>query len=792
MNLFFFKIILRSLSKRGVFQIINILGLSIGLAVVLLISLLIFNEKSFDRSFKESKNIYRINSYLTSRLAGETSATTANKVGPAMKSAIPEMFATVRLFSKNYVARIKEEPVRINIMWADEDFFRLFETPFLYGTPEAVMSRPNAIALSEETANHLFGATNPMGETFSLDNNHLVEVVAVFKDYPINTSFAGCKMIAPFMHSYPASLHEQLNWSDINYETFCLLPAKADMASINAKMWKVSSEDAAETLSFRPMLQRLEDIHLYSAKYLNGHTSSRSDIGKLRLLSLMAIVILIVACVNYMNLSTARAQKRSKEIGISKTIGAKRHELITRLLSETGIYTFVSLIVAFVLAFMALPIFNNLLVEQLNFELAFKPLFLGIALLIWLATTLFSASYPVMYLSGLPPLKAIRQSVFSGKSSNATVRKILSVGQFVVSIVLIALALIIHLQTKFMYNKDLGFNPHNIIGIRPPSSQESVISALANDYRMESSVEKVARESGFFLQGNGYSLFRDVDDKTGKRLVTMRVDPDFIDLMQVKLIAGRHLNEKQPCDSITQIILNRVAVDYLQMTPEEIIGTRVMTNIGEKITEVCGVVENFNFDPLNAPIFGLCWHNGHSSTNSMIVLRVKNGNLTEQLTTYKQIFKKHFPNDIFEPSFLESEIGKTYEGIKRINLVFLIFSVLAILVACMGVFGLTAFMAEQRTKEIGIRKIMGASLMDIIFLFINNYTKLLLISLVIAIPVAWWVGYQTLQSFAYRISIAWWILTVAALITIVLTLLTVCIQAVKSAMANPVESIKTE
>jgi ABC-type lipoprotein release transport system permease subunit len=494
-----------------------------------------------------------------------------------------------------------------------------------------------------------------------------------------------------------------------------------------------------------------------------------------------------------MNLSTARAQKRSREIGISKTVGAKRYELINRLTFETGIFTFISFLTGFILAAMLLPVFNSLLGEQLQFSLAFTPLFLCIALLIWVATTVFAASYPAIYMSGFPPLLAIRSSISSPKSSHAIVRKVLTVGQFAVAIVLISWVLIIQIQIKFMNNKDLGYNPHNLIGLPLFSlPQGADLGALANDYRAESSVEMVSRESGVFFSGNGMMLMRNADDKIGSGLWSITVDPYFIDLMQLKLIAGRPLPEKQPGDSITQIILNRAAVEYLETTPEELIGRRVLAHINEKITEVCGVVENFNFEPLYQTVTPYCIHNGHSRAKSVILLRVKKGNLSEQLKTYEEIFKRHFPNEMFEPKFFDLELEKAYEGERRTSQVAIVFSMLAIFVACMGVFGLTAFMAEQRTKEIGIRKVLGASVMSIVSLFTNNYVKLLLISLVIAIPASWWVGDQYLQNFAYRISMGWWIFAVAGIVTILLTLLTVAGMAIKAAMKNPVEAIKSE
>jgi ABC-type antimicrobial peptide transport system permease subunit len=636
-------------------------------------------------------------------------------------------------------------------------------------------------------AKTLFGTANPIGETFLAENRQLMEVVAVYKDFPKNSSFWEYKMITPLIIDAQFT-----TWMNAVYETFCLLPEKADTAQVSAKMRKAVTDATNEGWWYYPVLQRLDEIHLHSAKFHRSYTSSQSDIEKVKMLSLLAVIILVVACINYMNLSTARAQKRSREIGISKTLGAKRHELITRLYLESGIFTFVSFVAAFILFFMLLPTFNNLLGEQLQFVLAFRPLFVFVALLIWLITTFVAASYPALYLSGFPPLMAIRQSSISPKSSHAVVRKVLSIGQFAVAIVLIAWVLTIQAQIRFMNNKDLGYNPEKLMYITAGmSSRDTDLGPLVNDLKAESSVEMVSRHSSPFFSGQTVTIAKDPDDHVGLSVTMQAADPDFIDIMQMKLIAGRPLPEWRSGDTIIQVILNRAAVEYIEMTPEEVIGKRVRL-FNYDANEVCGVVENFNFESLHSPVRGFGFHNIGMWPKSVIMLQLKEGNLSEQLTIYEQIFKRHFPNEMFEPKFLDLEVANAYAGERRTNQVAIVFSILAIFVACMGVFGLTAFMAEQRTKEIGIRKVMGASVLDIITLFTNSYTKLLAISLVIAIPVAWWVCNEYLQGFAYRISIAWWIFVAAALITVVLTLLTVCIQAIKSALINPVEAIKTE
>ena len=792
MNWFFFKITWRNLVKRGVFPIINIVGLSIGLTVVLLISLWIFNEWSFDRSFKESRNIYRVNSFLTKYMPGQTYCTTNNFLGPVIKESVPDVLATVRIYTRSYMTRISEQNLNIRIYWADEDFFSLFDTPFLQGLPEIAMSRPNAVAISETMAYKLFGNTQPVGETFLLDNQHPMEVVAVYKDFPANSSVHEFQVIAPYPHLYPAArLRQNIDWEDTDFETFCLLANRADIVIVGEQIRNTVSAFMGDEAFFVPSLQRLADIHLYSSDFRPAATSSSGNIEKVRTLSLLAIIILLVACINYVNLSTARAQKRSKEIGVSKTIGARRSVLMIRLFFETAVLTLLALILALVLFFYLLPVFNYLMGEQLRFEMALNPVFLLCALLIWIITTFFASLYPTVYLSGFPPLKAIRQNVSSGVSSHATIRKALSLSQFAVSIVLIVWTITIQKQLSYINSKDIGFNPHHLVGIPTSLPEGGNIEALLNDYRVQSSVVMASRAHRFLFDGSRNILKKNNDDKIGTRMITLAVDNDFTNFMQLRLIAGNHLPVRHPEDAITQMIVNKKTVEYLGMTPEEIIGKTISVDLAEAPAQVCGVVENFNYESLHHSVEPYGIYNGKRE-RSVVLLRVKEDNLTEQLRTYEQIFKRHFPNEVFEPKFAELELEKTYEAEQRISHVAIVFSLLAIFVACMGVFGLTAFMAEQRTKEIGIRKVLGATVWNIVSLFTNSYTKLLGISLVIAIPAAWWVGNRYLQNFAYRISLSWWIFAVAALITIVLTILTVSMQAFKAATKNPVEAIKSE
>ena len=416
-----------------------------------------------------------------------------------------------------------------------------------------------------------------------------------------------------------------------------------------------------------------------------------------------------------------------------------------------------------------------------------------------MVTTFVAASYPALYLSGFAPLTVIRQSVFTKGSSHALVRKGLSIVQFSVAVILISWVIIIQAQMNFVNNKDVGYSAEHVIGIKFPAQLNA--DALKNDFLAQESVLEVALSAGGFPLGEntGRPLFKTLTDmyesnqENNLALFMNKITPEAMDLLQIKLIAGTMLPERIPGDTIPNIIINRKAVEYLETTPEEIIGKRLPFQFTkDEPVYVCGVVENFNFQSLHNPIAPFAFHNWTDQRFGNLLLKVKAGNLSQQLQTYEEIFKKHFPNDLFEVRFPDQLMAKAYEEDRQTSSLVLSFSILAILVACMGVFGLTAFMAEQRKKEIGIRKVLGASVGSIVRLFTDNYLRLLALSLLIALPVAWWIGGKYLENFAYRISLAWWMFAAAALITVVLTLLTACWQAVKAATANPVNSIKSE
>lgn len=810
MNNFFYhlKFAWRGLRRGGVFSLVNIAGLSVGLTVVLTICAMIYNDYSFDKSFQNRSRIYRMNSVDTEEYGREVYGVTVNPFAPAVKDEVSEVAYITRTYVSPSAVKVSDQLFKIEkFCWADEDFFQIFNTPFVHGSPETALIKPGSVVLSESESKRLFGDHNPIGETILIDGENEMVVQAVYKDFPTNSSFADYSVIGQFLSSHlPITPRHQsyYHWGNMGFETFCLLADGVDAVQAEKRMQQVLEKNVGTDGFFRVQLQSFESIHLHSTG-IGTYIYAPSDINRLKMLSLLAGIILVVACINYMNLSTARAQKRSKDIGISKTFGARRSNIINRLYLETGMITLIAFVAAFVLSFILLPVFNKLLGQEISSVVLFHPVFLLGMFAIYLVTTFLAASYPAFYLSGFAPLTIIRQGYTKG-GHHAVVRKGLSVIQFSVAVVLVAWVFVIGSQMKYVTDKDLGYDASGVMAvILSGVSSQNDFAALRNDFAAQSTVSSVAFSSAFPLwEGSSNIFFKNLQVRqemdAGKHPPADQISymgvsyatPEIIEMLRLKFVAGAMYSEKKPDDETNYAVINRKAAEFLEVTPEEIIGQKIYAGgIGGE-AYVTGVIEDFNFLDLRNPIGSYCFCNRKANNNPFLLLRINEGDMSQQLTSYEAIFKKHFPNDLFEvlyPSVLQQ---RAYEADRQTNRMAISFSILAIIVACLGVFGLSAFMAEQRTKEIGIRKVLGGSVSSIVSLFTNSHLRLLLISLVIAIPIAWWIGNKYLEDFVYRISLSWWIFVVAALITSILTLLTVCIQAIRAATANPVDSLKTE
>ena len=791
------KIAWRNLKTDRMFSVLNILGLSIGLAITTLLFLFISFERSFDSMYSAENNIYRV---LMNVEADETNPAEVWPNAPSalmssLKEEVPDVKYAARLYSHNFggSANVKanESNYKENkLYWADTELLDIFKIPFLKGNAETALKNPNKVILSRSSAKKYFGDESPIGKTILLDNENSLEVTGVFEDFPKNSTI-DCEIIVSATGAY---FEKRPSWDSISVDTYVQLNSNMAVASVEGRMQQLLDKNQEKQYQWYTLaLQPLHEIHLYSADYKEANTTRRGDIDQITNLSFLGLLILLIACVNYMNLMTARAQKRTKDVGINKTLGASFANLVTRFYAETGLITLIALILGVVIAVLSVPFFNSLTEQQLDASLIFDTTFYIGLLLIWTLTTLIAGSYPAFYLSGFSPISILNTSLKSG-GSILNIRKGLVVLQFTASAILIIGVMVIYQQTQFMQNQKLGYNPENVIAISTAAVRsDENRSALINGLNALSEVKGVSMVQGFpSMNVSGRTLKRNENDN-GINIRTNFSDAGITDVLQLKFLAGRDLpSVKQEGDTLIEVVLNKKAVDYLGYTPEESINKKVSIGGFRGNAYITGVVEDFNFASLHVPIGAYAFHNNPSERKSYVLVRFKSVALANTLAQFENVFKKVVPDATLDYTFLDKSVERLYAAEQKASRIGLLFCILAIFVACLGLFGLAAFTAEQRKKEIGVRKVLGATILGIAKMLSKDFCKLVGLALIIAFPLAFFLMQNWLEAFAYRIEIGWSVFLVAGLSALAIALFTVSFQAVKAALANPVKSLRTE
>ena len=793
----YFKIAWRSLLKNRLFSFLNLLGLATGLAIALLLMLYVKDEISFDQYYSNARRIYRV--IVTATFDGQSNkwANSPNVVGPAMKEGISDVEEQVRLlahqFGQTAFVNVGEKRfAEKKLFWADGSLFRIFDVPLLQGNPKTALADPNKVVISQTTAERYFGADNPVGKVIRIDNQYSLEVTGVYKDFPGNSTL-DASLIGSFNSVTWAN--KQLVWSNASFETYLLLHPQANVANVDKQMAVILGKNVRkEDRWFSLGLQPLTDIHLGSADVTNASTTRLGDARQVRILLILALVVLLIACINYMNLATARSQIRYREVGVSKTLGAATGHLISRFYLETGLLVCLALVGGLGLLAVALPYFNQLATKQLSFWSLWSSE-VGIGLLtIMVVITLVAGSYPAFYLSAFSPQNLLT-TAFRTRSAAGLFRRSLVVTQFVASVVLIVSTLIFYQQLRFIQNRKLGYEPTQVVAITTTAAEnKDQIESLMNSTRSISSVVNVCRAQTYpGYGGSGRTLSKPNDPGNGTFIRTCRVGPEFIDVLGMKLLAGTTIPErKSEEDTTVQIVLNKTAVDFLGYTPEQAIGKKAHNVFGWNRAEIVGVVADFHFDSFHKPITAYGFHNNDSEWRPYLLVKTQTKNLPETMKQLEATFRQSLPNSAFEYTFLDQFLNTLYQSEQRTAQVVLVFSALAILIACLGLFGLAAFTAEQRTKEIGVRKVLGASVGSIVSLLSRDFMKLVVIAIVIATPIAWYAMSQWLQDFAYKIDISWWVFVLAGLLAVGIALVTVSFQSVKAALMNPVRSLRSE
>lgn len=795
----YLKIAFRNIAKQKFYSFINILGLAIGLAICLLIMLFVKDELSFDKHHSKADRIYRtLMVWGKQNGAGQRHPINPYRLQPALKTDFPELEQVVRFVSASgsLVSYNEEDYQEDQMFFADPEVFEIFDYELIQGDEKTALVEPFTAILSESIAEKYFGKEDPMGKSLIVDDEHNVQITGIFKDLPANTHLSANILISM---ETGKSVFNQLvlnNWGEGSSYTYLLLPAGMSPDHLAARipefLEKNMGEGSSEGVGIE--LQKMTDIHLHSN--LPGEIQANSDIRYIYISSAIALFIILLASINYMNLATARSIKRALEIGVRKTLGAPRMALIGQFLSESILIAVFALVVGFVLALISLPAFNGFMEKDLTLNPLVNPeiliLFIGVTLLVGV----ISGSYPAFYLSSFQAIGVFRENFTQGVSG--LLRKFLVVFQFAISVILIFATVVVFKQWDFLKHKNLGMNQENLIMVPIPDLDQ--YQALKTQLKANPDILEVGASNkqltGRLSSNLGFKAEQYEPDPNGRNSIKIvTTDHDFLRTLEVEFVHGRNFSREFVSDDTSAFVLNQAAVDLIGW--EEPVGRWFETSefsAGSWVPrtgKVVGVIKDYNHESLYNDVQPVAYYVSKTWLNWM-TLRLSGNNVRETLADVKNKWVQFAPEELYDFSFLDDRIDDMYRTEERFFNIFTFFTLLAIFIAGMGILGLSAFMAEQRTKEIGVRRVFGASTGNLVVLLTREFSKLLLIGFVISAPVAYWLLEGWLQDFTYRIQIGWLPFVVAALVAIFMTFLTSGFQSLRAAMGSPVEALKYE
>jgi len=787
----YFKIAWRNLVKSKVFSFINIAGLTTGITVCMMIFLFVMHEFSFDNFHTQGKNIYRLmrtfdpNNPPVPYVSGPYAAALGNDFHKEIKQ-------IVRVMPDNDLFAYHNRPFNEKkVLIVDSNFFSFFTFPLLRGNPATVLADPNSVVLTETTAKKYFGNEDPIGKILDMNTNRKLRVTGIAKDVPSNSHLDFDVVISLSIYKDQPWMYE---WLNNNNFTYVMLDPQANAAAIQKRFPAFMNKYLKATMektgvAFSLTLRPLRDIYFDAGADFD--LVRHGDKKVVYVFLSIAALILIIACINFMNLSTIRAAERSKEVGLRKVMGALRNTLTWQFLGESVLMTVISCILAICLLFILMPVYDDLLGYTLGipYNQWYLYAFLGGVVLV---VGLLAGSYPALILSRFSPIEALKGKLKRGKGGSLF-RHALVVVQFSISVFLITGTLIINKQMHFVKDRQLGYNQDQALVIRIDNGDfYTHMKTFKQELEANSNIASVSMmsgEPGGFFDHHSFQV-EDHGDNIWQGH-TEFADVDFVKTLGLKIIAGRDLSRNYPTDSLLAVLINAKAAQDLGWTPQQALGKWIKNTVRDSLPRrVVGVVGNFNFSSLKDTIGPLIISPGMD--RRVAIVRLRSGDIQNDVAIVKKAYAAVAPAYPFEYSFLDQKFGELYKKDIRQENILSIFSGLAIIIACLGLFGLASFTAAKRTKEIGVRKVLGSSVRNIVLLLSKELLSPVMLATLIAIPVAYMVMSNWLQGFAYRTPMYWWIFVLAAVITVAIALVTVSIKALKAALANPTHSLRSE
>ncbi len=805
-----FKIAWRSLKKQPFFTFLNTFGLAIGIGGALLIALFIHDELSFDTMFADAHRTYRIDADIKFGGAEIDASQTAAPMAGTLKREFPQVESTVRFRDQGSML-LKQNNAEDNIKelqttFVDSTFFDFFGVSLLAGDAKTALAQPNTLVLTKTAAAKHFDLEDALGKSLILDNRDTYTVTGIIDDLPKN-SFLRDHSVFLAMAGL-ADSRENL-WGNTNYYTFVKLIPTASIEDFQVPLQSIldnyllpwaqqvfpgltKESFAASGNYYRYHTMPLTDIHLYSNR--QSEMSANSSIQNVYILSFIALFLIVLASVNFMNLSTAQSLKRAKEVGIRKTLGSNKLELVRQFLTESGLISFISLLLALLLALVLLPFFNELAGKSISIPYA-NPFFWMILLVATILLGLFSGGYPAFFMSRFIPIKTLNGGGQEHAGGNG-IRSALVIFQFAIAVFLIVATLVVYQQLNFIQSKDLGFKKDQIVLIEDVFAAGNQLDTFQEEVVKLGQVQSATLSSflptpssrsntSFFKEGSR-------EQENAIQMQVWDVDEDYIPTLNMELATGRNFNEQFGTDS-TAVIVNEAALKVLGVGSKEVLGLRISQDIDTQepiYYTVVGVIKDFHYESLREDVGALALFMNRST--GYMALKLKAGDFSKTMGSIAPLWKKLAPGQPFTYRFMDDSFNTVYKAEQRLGKIFLVFSILAILIACLGLFGLATYNAQKRTKEIGVRKVLGATVGQISYRLTTDFLKMVGIAILVSLPIGWYAMDQWLQDFSYRIEVQWWMLLLAASLAIAIAVLTVSYQSVKAAIANPIKSLRTE